>query len=155
MGPGDGATPADLDNARALGGRIARAGWTLLTGGQAVGVMDAASRGAAEAGGLVVGVLPQADAAHASPSVQVAIVTGLGHARNVVNVLSSDVVIACGLGLGTLSEVALALKAGRPVVLLGCGAEAEALFARLAPGRVTLAADPDAAVATVRALLGT
>jgi uncharacterized protein (TIGR00725 family) len=154
MGPGAGATESDLANARALGGLIARAGWTLLTGGQAVGVMDAASRGAADAGGLVVGVLPQADAGSASPAVGVAIATGLGNARNAVNVLSSDVVVACGMGLGTASEVALALKSGRPVVLLGCGEAAERFFAALAPGRVQVAADPEAAIDLCRAALG-
>jgi uncharacterized protein (TIGR00725 family) len=153
MGPGAGATAPDLARAHALGGLIAEAGWTLLTGGQAVGVMDAASKGAAGAGGTVVGVLPQGDAVHASEGVTVAVVTGLGNARNAVNVLSSDVVVACGMGLGTASEVALALKSGKPVVLLGCG-EAEGFFAALAPGRFQVAADPEAAVALCRAALG-
>jgi len=154
MGPGAGATEADLARARALGSLIAEARWTLLTGGQAVGVMDAASRGAAEAGGTVVGVLPQDDAAHASDGVTVAVVTGMGNARNAVNVLSSDVVVACGMGLGTASEVALALKSGKPVVLLGCGEAAEGLFAALAPGRFRVAADPEAAITLCRAALG-
>lgn len=154
MGPGAGATETDLANARALGALVAGAGWTLLTGGQAVGVMDAASRGAAEAGGLVVGVLPQADSSAASPAVGVAIVTGLGNARNAVNVLSSDVVVACGMGLGTASEVALALKSGKPVVLLGCGEAAEGFFSTLAAAQVQVAADPEAAVALCRAVLG-
>jgi uncharacterized protein (TIGR00725 family) len=154
MGPGAGATEADLARAEALGARIAGAGWTLLTGGQAVGVMDAASRGAAAAGGLVVGVLPQESAGAASAALTVAVVTGMGNARNAVNVLSSDVVVACGMGAGTASEVALAIKAGRPVVLLGCGEVAEAFFRSLAPGRVQVAADPEAAVALCRAALG-
>lgn len=153
MGPGAGATAADLARAERLGALIAGAGWTLLTGGQAVGVMDAASRGAAAAGGLVVGVLPQTDASAASAALTVAVVTGMGNARNAVNVLTSDVVVACGMGAGTASEVALALKAGRPVVLLGCGARSEGFFASLAPGSVQVAADPEAAVALCRAAL--
>jgi len=152
MGPGAGARPEDLENARRLGEGIARAGWVLLTGGQAVGVMDAAGRGAASAGGLVVGVLPGDDAGTASEALHVAIVTGMGSARNNVNVLSSDVVVACGMGAGTASEVALALKAGRPVILLGCGAAAEALFAGL--GTVTVAATPDEALAAAGRVLG-
>jgi len=147
MGPGAGARPEDLEHARALGAGIARAGWVLLTGGQAAGVMDAASRGASGAGGLVVGVLPQDGTEAASPALDLALVTGLGNARNAVNVLSSDVVIACGMGPGTASEAALAIKAGRPLVLLGCGAKAEAFFRELGGAGVILAADVDAALA--------
>jgi uncharacterized protein (TIGR00725 family) len=153
MGPGAGSRPADLDNARRLGEGIARAGWVLLTGGQAVGVMDAASKGAAGAGGTVIGVLPGADPDGASEAVQVAIVTGLGSARNNVNVLSSDVVVACGMGPGTASEAALAIKAGRPLVLLGCGEAAERFLAGLDP-RVTVAAGVAEALAAVREALG-
>jgi uncharacterized protein (TIGR00725 family) len=154
MGPGGLATEADLKRAERLGALIAGAGWTLLTGGQALGVMDAASRGAAAAGGLVVGVLPQENAAAASATLTVAVVTGMGNARNAVNVLTSDVVVACGMGAGTASEVALAVKAKRPVVLLGCGEKAEAFFRSLAPDCVQVAADPEAAVALCRAALG-
>jgi uncharacterized protein (TIGR00725 family) len=154
MGPGAGATPQDLERARALGQHIAAAGWVLLTGGQAVGVMDAASRGAAAAGGLVVGVLPQDHVGNASEGVSVAVVTGLGSARNNVNVLSSDVVIACGMRPGTASEACLALKAGKPLILLCCGPVAEAFFRQLGGTRVTVAATPEAALAAARELLG-
>ncbi len=102
-----------------VGAMIADRGWALLTGGSATGVMDAASRGAHEAGGLVVGVLKSDSGAEASSFVDVAIRTGMGDARNVINVLSSDVVIALPGGAGTLSEVALALKAGKTVVAIG------------------------------------
>jgi uncharacterized protein (TIGR00725 family) len=106
--------------ARAVGRAIAERGAVLLTGGRS-GVMEAASRGARDGGGLTVGVLPGADAAESPPNpyVDVALYTGLGEARNWVNVCSSDVVIAIGGGFGTLSEIALALKARKPLVLLG------------------------------------
>jgi uncharacterized protein (TIGR00725 family) len=116
--------------------------------------MEAACRGAKEAGGLTIGVLPGDDDSQASEFVEVAIVTGLGQARNNVNVLSSRVVVACGMGAGTAAEVALALKAGRPVVLLRAGPEAEAFFKSLGGGRVSLAATPAEAVEEVRRLLG-
>jgi uncharacterized protein (TIGR00725 family) len=103
----------------ALGEAIAEAGWVLLNGGRDAGVMAASARGAHHAGGLVVGVLPGATDAGASPHLDVALRTGLGDARNAVNVLSADVVVALPGGPGTLSEVALAVKAGRPVILLG------------------------------------
>ena len=82
--------------------------------------MAAASRGAAGAGGLVVGILPGATAAETPPNdaVQTAIFTGMGQARNQILILSADAVVAVGGGWGTLSEIALALKQGRPVVSL-------------------------------------
>jgi hypothetical protein len=118
MGPGTGATAADQQTAYHLGQHIAQQGWILLTGGRNVGVMDAASRGAKASGGLTIGILPTATTEQMSPAVDLPILTDMGQARNAINVLSSRVVIACGLGAGTLSEIALALKTNRPVVLL-------------------------------------
>lgn len=118
MGPGDNASEAVIQQSYQLGYLIAQRGWVLLSGGRNVGVMDAASRGAKAAKGLVVGILPDGDRARLSSSVDIAIVTDLGNGRNNVNVLSSDVVIAFEGGMGTISEVALALKSGKPVLLL-------------------------------------
>lgn len=108
----------DMEDAYELGRLIAQKGWVMLNGGRGVGVMEASARGAADAGGLTVGILPDRSPHGASPSIDIVVLTGMGDARNVVNVLSSDVVIACPGGAGTLSEVALALKNGRPAVLL-------------------------------------
>lgn len=119
MGSGSDRDAALLRTARELGAAIAGAGWVLLNGGRSTGVMDASAKGAHEAGGLVVGVLPDDNARDASHHLDIAIRTGMGNARNVVNVLSSDVVIALSGGAGTLSEVALALNAGRTVIALG------------------------------------
>jgi uncharacterized protein (TIGR00725 family) len=83
------------------------------------GVMEAACRGAKDAGGTTIGILPGADRAAANPFVDVAIPTGLGEARNALVVRAADAVIAVGGGYGTLSEVALALKAGKRVVGVG------------------------------------
>lgn len=113
------ATPEVTALAGELGAAIAAQGWILLNGGRDRGVMEASARGAAEAGGLVVGILPGRDRTGASPHLTVAVVTGLGDVRNAVNVLSADVVVALPGGAGTLSEIALADKADRPVVLLG------------------------------------
>jgi uncharacterized protein (TIGR00725 family) len=119
MGPSacDDATAAA---ARAVGREVARRGAVLLTGGRG-GVMEAAAQGAREAGGLTVGVLPGAGPAETPPNafVDVALFTGLGEARNWVNVCASDAIVALGGGFGTLSEIALALKARKPVVLIG------------------------------------
>ncbi len=105
--------------AHELGTLIARRGWVLLNGGRNAGVMAASARGAKQAGGTVIGILPDSDASRASPDLDYAVVTGMGDARNLINVLSSDVIIACPGGAGTLSEVALALKNNKRVILLG------------------------------------
>jgi uncharacterized protein (TIGR00725 family) len=101
--------------AEQVGAEIARAGAVLLCGGLG-GVMQAASRGAAEAGGVVVGLLPGFRRADANRWVTIPIVTGMDQARNVVLVRSCDAVVAIGGRYGTLSEIALALKLGIPVV---------------------------------------
>jgi uncharacterized protein (TIGR00725 family) len=117
MGGGS-ADEATSATARTLGALIAEQDWALLTGGRDCGVMRAASEGASSAGGLVIGVLPDDDTSQMTPSVEIPILTGMGDARNVVNVLSSRVVIAMQGGAGTVSEIAHALKLGRPVVTL-------------------------------------
>jgi uncharacterized protein (TIGR00725 family) len=101
--------------AERIGELIANAGATLVCGGLG-GVMEAASKGASKAGGLVVGVLPGADPGDANEHVSVAVATDMGHARNTIIVRSSDAAIAVGGGYGTLSEIALAMKCGVPVV---------------------------------------
>lgn len=105
--------------ARLAGCEVAKAGAVLLCGGRG-GVMAAASAGARAAGGLVVGLLPGADATASPPNphLDVTLFTGLGQARNVVLTLSAHAVLAIGGGWGTLSEIALALKQRTPVVLL-------------------------------------
>ncbi|HYL05164.1 MAG TPA: TIGR00725 family protein [Thermoanaerobaculia bacterium] len=115
---GGAADAATCELARELGRRLAREGALLLCGGRG-GVMTAAARGAHEAGGRVIGVLPYAPGEGGpNPYVDCALYTGLGDGRNYVNARSSDVLIALRGGPGTLSEIALAWKLGVPVVLL-------------------------------------
>src|SRR2546425_8348332 len=154
MGPGAGASRKDLDNARRLGALLAQQGWVVLCGGRSVGVMDAVCRGAKEAGGVTVGVLPGDDVGEASEGVDIAIVTGMGNARNAINVLSSDVVVACGMGPGTASEIALALKSDKNVIILDDHPEAIAFFRAVGKERVTVARDPDEVITVARRLLG-
>ena len=104
--------------AERVGAAIAAAGAVLVCGGLR-GVMEAASRGAARAGGVVVGLLPGFERTDANRWVTIPIVTGMDQARNVILVRSCDAVIAIGGMYGTLSEIALALKLGRPVIGLG------------------------------------
>jgi uncharacterized protein (TIGR00725 family) len=146
MGPAK-AKKKDLDNARLLGEFIARRGWVVLTGGRDVGVMDAACEGAKRVGGsLTVGILPTAKD-KVSRHVDVPIITEMGNGRNNVNVLSSDVVVACGLsGCGTVSEVALAVKAGKPVILVDASPAEAAFFRKLGKKLVSAAASPEEAI---------
>ena len=136
MGPGEQATATDLQNAYELGKLIAQQGWVLLTGGRNVGVMDAANQGAKSANGLTVGILPGNNTNDVSESVDLAIVTNLGNARNNINVLSADVVIACGMSAGTAAEIALALKANKKVILLNNNQESKLFFQRLSPENI-------------------
>ncbi|MCL6432930.1 MAG: TIGR00725 family protein [Leptolyngbyaceae cyanobacterium HOT.MB2.61] len=153
MGPGEGASVQEIQAAYQLGKHIASAGWILLTGGRNSGVMDAASRGAKSVNGLTVGILPASDRQYLSQAVDIPILTGMGSARNNINVLSSDVIIACGMGAGTASEVALALKAGKPVILLNASLESQAFFRQLANKQIFIANEVKEAIALTRQLL--
>jgi uncharacterized protein (TIGR00725 family) len=114
VGAGD-ATPEQERAAEAVGGGLAGAGAIVVNGGRG-GVMAAASRGAQQAGGTVVGLLPGSDRAAANEWVTIALPTGLGELRNGLVVRAADVVVAVGGAYGTLSEIALALAAGVPVL---------------------------------------
>lgn len=103
--------------AEELGRLLAEEGHILLCGGLG-GVMEAACKGAAEAGGTVVGILP-GERGDANPYVGIRVATGMSHARNVIIVRSSDAVIALPGEYGTLSEIALSLKMNRTVISLG------------------------------------
>jgi uncharacterized protein (TIGR00725 family) len=101
--------------AEEIGRRLAEAGAVVVCGGIS-GVMDDVARGASGAGGTVVGILPGPDRAGASPHLTVSVPTGMGETRNALIARAADVVIAVAGEWGTLSEIALALKMGRPVV---------------------------------------
>jgi len=102
-------------DAEKVGRLLAEQGFILACGGRG-GVMQAACRGALEAGGLTIGILPGSDAEAGNPFLSIALPTGLKHARNVLVVLAGQVVIAIGGGSGTLSEIAMALKMGKKVI---------------------------------------
>lgn len=106
-----------LDWAEEIGQQLARGGATVITGGLG-GVMRAAARGAAGAGGETIGILPTANASEANEYISTPIATGLGVVRNLVVVTAADAVVAVGGRHGTLSEIGLALRMGRHVVAL-------------------------------------
>ena len=132
---GDDVAAAILAVAEAVGAELGRHGAVVVTGGLG-GVMQAACRGARSAGATTLGILPGDDRGAANPFVSVAVATGMGELRNGLVVRSADALVAIAGGAGTLSEIALALKAGKRVVGLGSWQ---------IPG-VLVAADPVAAV---------
>jgi uncharacterized protein (TIGR00725 family) len=143
-----GGTQVDKETRQAayqLGQMIADKGWILLNGGRDAGVMRASAQGAKERGGITVGILPQADRHQANPFIDIALATNMADARNLINVLSSDVVVACNGSAGTLSEIALALKNNKPVVTLGFKA-AEHLGEFAQPGLFRIASTPEQAI---------
>jgi uncharacterized protein (TIGR00725 family) len=118
VGPGTTATEDDVRVAHAVGRALAQAGAVVLTGGHG-GVMQAAAAGCAEAGGTSIGILPDRDRARANAASTYTIPTGMGELRNGLLVRAADAVICVAVSWGTLSEVALAVRTGVPVVALG------------------------------------
>jgi uncharacterized protein (TIGR00725 family) len=113
---GGGTCSAEIyEIAQEVGREIARNGCSLVCGGLG-GVMEAACRGAREAGGITIGILPTTNKGDANPYCDLVIPTGLGHARNVLVVHASDALVAVDGETGTLSEIAIALKVGKPIV---------------------------------------
>ncbi len=130
--------------ARAVGSLLARAGAVVLCGGLG-GVMEAACRGVEEAGGLSIGLLPGPDAEAANAHLTVALPTGMGHGRNYLIARAAAGLIAVEGGLGTISEMALALKMKKPVVGLRSSLDL--------PGLIKMAA-PAEAVETILRIIG-
>lgn len=156
MGAGESASEHDIRLAEELGERIAKEGWGVLTGGRPAGVMEAAIRGAKRvAGSVTIGILPS-QSGPAAPDLDIAIFTGLGEARNLINVLSSRVIITCGaLNAGTASEAAFAIKLGKPLILLSPGPEAAAFFRTLTPELVVVSTPQEAVeAAKIRSVAG-
>jgi uncharacterized protein (TIGR00725 family) len=143
-----------VSNARELGKLIAENGWVLINGGRNAGVMRAANEGAKEIEeSLTIGILPDRDTA-VSPSVDVTIVTDVGQARNNIIVLTADVVIACGVdGAGTSSEVSLAIKNRKPVILLGAGEQAACFFETIGEKHIHAAETPRDVILLLKRLL--
>jgi uncharacterized protein (TIGR00725 family) len=148
VGPGERAPAQAVDDAARVGRLAAERGWVLLCGGRDAGVMRAAASGATAAGGLAIGILPGVDRRDAAPELGVALPTGLGEARNAVLVTAAHAVIGCGVSPGTVSELALSLRAGKPTVLVRPEAETAAFFDAIAAGApLFIAPSPDDAIA--------
>lgn len=120
-----------LNEAREIGRHIARRHWVLVCGGRG-GIMEAASKGAAEEGGIVVGILPGIDFSDANPYLTAAVASGIGFARNSMNVLSGDVIVAIGGKTGTMSELSYAFQYGKPIIICSFAGGWSAAFSDIA-----------------------
>jgi uncharacterized protein (TIGR00725 family) len=145
VGPGQGAREQDLTDATGAGALLAAAGVVVITGGLD-GVMAAAARGVREAGGTSIGLLPSSQRGDGDPAHSLLLPTGLGELRNALVVRTADVVLAIGGSWGTLSEVALAVRGGTPVVAVRSW--------DLPKGPVHHAEDIETAITIVMRLLG-
>jgi uncharacterized protein (TIGR00725 family) len=145
VGPADGARPVDREQAEQVGRLLAEAGAVLLTGGHH-GVMQAAARGARDAGGVSIGLMPGANRSAGTPEHTFLLPTGLGELRNGLIVRAADAVVAVGCSWGTLSEIALARRTGVPLVLVEPWDLPEDVG--------VVAADAERAVAALARLLG-
>ena len=151
MGGGEASTE-DLKAAYQLGRLIAEQGWILLNGGRNAGVMEASAKGANDQGGLTIGILPDDNYSRLSDYIEIPILTGMGSARNCINVLSSQIIVACPGGAGTLSEIALALKSNRSVILLNFD-PGQAFERYIKKGLLQYAKTPEEVIEKVKTLL--
>lgn len=135
IGTGE-ASAEQYEQAREVGQLVAERGGVVVCGGRG-GVMEAVARGATDAGGVCIGILPDEDRREANPYLTYSLVSGIGQARNLAVACSGEAVISVGGGYGTLSEIGLARRFGRPVVTLGSWE---------LPGHVTEASSPAEAV---------
>ena len=159
--PNDSVAAHTMAAAERIGQLVAERGGVIVTGGRA-GVMQAASKGAQEAGGLTIGFLPGMEKSGANPYVDVIFPTGLGRARNLLTARCCDALVMVGGSTGTLNELTIAYAEARPVVILeGSGGWADRIRGVLHKGRylderetveITFAATPDEAVARAFAL---
>ena len=149
---GGAASDENAEMAYRLGGLIAEEGWILLNGGRRAGVMDASAKGAFEKGGMTVGVLPDTDYERASKYIKIPILTGMGSARNAINVLSSHIVVACPGSAGTISEIALALVHGRKVITMNF--DTGTIFSRFEKGGLLFSVTtPEKVIAKIKELI--
>lgn len=142
MGPND-ATEENRKDAYEIGKYIANKGYTVLTGGLNIGIQNEGLKGAKSANGLTIGIMPFNEPEKFSEYVDIPIITNMRSGRNYINVLSSNLVIACGIDVGTISEISLSLvkSNNKKVILVGALKEANELFIKLRKENVFIAKD--------------
>ena len=142
MGPNN-ATKENLKDAYEIGKYVANKGYTVLTGGLNIGIQNEGLKGAKSSSGLTIGIMPFNEPEKFSEYVDIPIITNMRSGRNYINVLSSNLVIACGIDVGTVSEISLSLVKtnNKKVILVGALNEANELFIKLRKDNVFVAKD--------------
>lgn len=142
MGPND-ATEENLKDAYEIGKYVASKGYTVLTGGLNIGIQNEGLKGAKSSNGLTIGIMPFNEPEKFSEFVDIPIITNMRSGRNYINVLSSNLVIACGIDVGTVSEISLSLVKtnNKKVILVGTIQEANCLFTKLKSDNIFIAKD--------------
>ena len=142
MGPNN-ATKENLKDAYEIGKYVANKGYTVLTGGLNIGIQNEGLKGAKSSNGLTIGIMPFNEPEKFSEYVDIPIITNMRSRRNYINVLSSNLVIACGIDVGTVSEISLSLVKtnNKKVILVGALNEANELFIKLRKDNVFVAKD--------------
>jgi len=138
-----------------IGKEIAKAGAILITGGRD-GVMEAACKGAKQVGGITVGILPGDTLSGANPYLDIVITTGMGYARNYINICSGDAIVSIGGRGGTLSEIGYAIALEKPLVLMkGTGGATDAIMqtALINSDKIMIAETPKEAMKGIRRIL--
>lgn len=155
MGPSDNASKAAITTAFELGKLIAQEGWVVLSGGRNAGVMDSVNKGAKSVDGLTIGLLPFADNTKTSEYVDLAILTGMGSARNNIEILSCDalIIVSESMGSGTASEAALALKAKKQIILLSPNEITVKFFENLGKELVFITKTPEETITYIKKML--
>lgn len=153
MGPGSKATTNDLRNAYEIGKWCALNNFVVLTGGRNEGVMNEALKGSKEAGGLTVGILPSDDRDIFSEYIDIPIITNMRSGRNYINVLSSDLIVVCGIDGGTSSEISLAINPGKKIVMVGLDKESNDFFKKLADDQIFVVDDFSKAIDIIQTLI--
>ena len=145
MGPTN-AKEDDLINAYQIGKYCAENDYIALTGGLKYGVMNEALKGAKENGGLTIGIMPTDDKTEYSEYADIPIITTMKSGRNYIEILTSDIIVACGIAAGTSSEISLAIKPKKKIILVGLDENANIFYKNLAPTQVFIAKDYSEAV---------
>lgn len=142
MGPNN-ATPENLIDAYEIGKYVAKKGYAVLTGGLNIGIQNEGLKGAKASNGLTIGIMPFNEPEKFSEYVDIPIITNMRSGRNYINVSSSNLVIAIGSDVGTISEISLSLvkSNNKKVILVGALDDANNLFTKLRPNNVFIAKD--------------
>ena len=142
MGPNN-ATKENLKDAYEIGKYVANKGYTVLTGGLNIGIQNEGLKGAKSSNGLTIGIMPFNEPEKFSKYVDIPIITNMRSGRNYINVSSSNLIIACGIDIGTISEISLSLVKtnDKKVILVGALQEAKDLFIKLKSDNIFIAKD--------------